>query len=57
MSRMKNHEDRVALISYLENKYSKKLTKLQTNKPSKNEGWPLLHGMKIRKNEYLDFEA
>lgn len=56
MSRMKNHEDRVALISYLENQYSKKLTKLQRNKPSKNKSLPILHGIKIRKGEYLDFE-
>lgn len=57
MSRMKNHEDRVALISYLENQYSKKLTKLYRNKLTQTKSWPTLQGMKIRKNEYLGFEA
>lgn len=57
MVRIKNHQDRVALISRLEKQYSKKLTKLNWHNTPFHKTWPTLHGMKIRENQYLDYEA
>lgn len=53
----RNHQNNVALIDRLEEKYSKKLAKLQKRQVSIRDSISSTHGMRITRNQYLDYEV
>lgn len=51
------HQKRAALLHRLEEKYSQKLTKLSMHQRRLQDSVSAAHGMRISKNQYLDYET